>query len=277
MNKDIPQMVVKAFFLEGMGNIVKIFFTLLSFDTNSKIENTDGYIFGNYDTLFDAKHVYKRVDDKYIHYLTGCRFTLLREDEEGQNDLSYYSTDIDDISINSDKFHCYFPISNFKIDMCYDVSKISEKIKNKFLSIKNSVSYTDIINLKMEQLLPSDNTLSISVRTWKCKHESNIHRDYDFDLYNIAIRDVVKKNVVTKIVLSVDNFEYLPPYIELFKELNIEYSVLYHDDDLNDLQNAFIKMYTLSRSSYFICNRISTFSEMVFWYSDCKIKVYTVC
>jgi len=270
-------MVVKAFFSEGLGNMLKVFFTLLSFDPQSRIENTDNYIFGNYDTLFDSKYIYKRVGDEYIHYLTGFRLTLLKDDEEDQEDLSYYSTDIDDLSINSDKFHQYFPISDFKIDMCYDASRISNKIKTKFLNIKNSLTYTSIVTSKIEKILKTTKSLSISVRTWKCKHESNIHRDYDFELYNFAIRDILSRHEIDKIILSIDNFDFLQEYLDLFKNLEIDYLILHHDEELNDLQNAFVKMYTLSQSEFFICNRISSFSELVFWYSNCGIKVYTVC
>lgn len=276
---EYPQFVVKSFFNEGLGNMIKVFFTLLSFDKNSKIQNTDDYMFGNYDTIFADKHIYKGNGENVL-YLTGCRFTLLKEDEEGQEDLSYYSTEIDNDSINNVDFYKYFPISNFKIDMCYDPSKISTKIKNKFLNIKTSVSYTEIINQKIHNLNKTRKTLGISVRTWNCKHESNIYRDYDFDLYKVTINDVLIKHDINQIILSIDNHEnndYLDPYIQLFKQLNINYTILYHDSDLNELQNAFIKMYKLSLCEYFICNRISTFSELVFWYSNLEIKVYTVC
>jgi len=52
--------------------------------------------------------------------------------------------------------------------------------------------------------------------------------------------------------------------------------VLDKSDSMNDIQYAIIKALTLSHCNYFIGNRISTFSELVFWFSKFHTKVYTV-
>jgi len=50
--------------------------------------------------------------------------------------------------------------------------------------------------------------------------------------------------------------------------------ILSKENSINDLQFAIIKIILLSKCNYFIANRISSFSELVFWFSKCNIKVF---
>jgi ATPase subunit of ABC transporter with duplicated ATPase domains len=47
-------------------------------------------------------------------------------------------------------------------------------------------------------------------------------------------------------------------------------------DILNDLQKAVIKMLLLSKCKYVIENRMSTFTELIYWFSECKSEIHTV-
>ena len=117
-------------------------------------------------------------------------------------------------------------------------------------------------------------SLGISVRTWKASHEYNINRKYSFDIYKNAINLALEQNPSIKtVVLSLDNEAVEPEYMELlnsYARLNV---IIYRETNINHLQYVIIKMLLLSKCGYFICNRISTFSELVFWFSECKQKV----
>ena len=110
------------------------------------------------------------------------------------------------------------------------------------------------------------------MRTWTASHEYNINRKYSFEIYKNAINDVLaKKSSINTIVLSLDNEIVESEYRELLK--NYPNIIIYRETNVNHLQYVIIKMLLLSKCGYFICNRISTFSELVFWFSECKQKV----
>ena len=120
-----------------------------------------------------------------------------------------------------------------------------------------------------------ENALAISVRTWKCKHEKNIKRKYNFETYREKILDVLEKTpTINKIIISLDNHDVENDYIELCKSQNKEYIILKKPEILNELQYVLYKVMILSKCCSFIGNRISTYSELVFWFSECKIKVH---
>jgi hypothetical protein len=81
---------------------------------------------------------------------------------------------------------------------------------------------------------------------------------------------------IENILLSLDNYDVEPQYMEYLASFGKPVVVLRKTDDINELQYAFIKMLTLSKCKYFIGNRISTFTELVFWFGECKPKVYPV-
>ena len=113
------------------------------------------------------------------------------------------------------------------------------------------------------------------MRTWKAVHETNINREYSFDIYVNEIMSVLDKDKnVTNILFSIDNHEYEQSYINFFESMNINYHILKKNENMNDLQFAVIKMLLLSKCDYLIANRVSTFTELIFWFSKCKIKVH---
>jgi hypothetical protein len=89
------------------------------------------------------------------------------------------------------------------------------------------------------------------------------------------LRKGVENNNIKNVLLSIDNEEYLHEYTELFKNYkNINLFILKKPDHLNDTQFAILKVMILSKCNFLIANRISTFTELIFWFSKCKIKVF---
>ena len=78
------------------------------------------------------------------------------------------------------------------------------------------------------------------------------------------------------IVISIDNHTILDKYIELFNERNIETIVLNKTENINDIQYAIIKALVLAKCNFCIGNRISTFSELIFWFSKHETIMYPV-
>jgi hypothetical protein len=113
--------------------------------------------------------------------------------------------------------------------------------------------------------------LGVSVRTWKSHHENGINRAYNPNIYRDKITEVLQANPIISVILSIDNETYVDPYLDLPNMI-----ILRKPAHFNDIQFAVYKMLVLSHTNYFIGNRISTFTELVFWFSKHNTKVYPV-
>lgn len=254
---------------DGIGNVMKGFISALSVNPNTTIECNQEYSLGKYDTVFDSRHIY--VDGQCEKFYT-CRLLVLREEEDEQENIvnEFQHTS----GCGNPTLNHYYSLTKL-IDWNYDVSRISTRVKNRILGTIDTLHFQphilNAVNGYVSQFLPGK-TLGISVRTWKANHERNIDRPYNFHTYANAIRHYLPS--VSTIVLSVDNEDVLSEYLNLLQDKHV--IVLRHNDTNNETQTAFIKMLTLAKCDMFIGNRISTFSELVFWFSRCNIHVTTV-
>jgi hypothetical protein len=140
--------------------------------------------------------------------------------------------------------------------------------------IKSLLFHPTIYNELNNYNINFETTLGISIRTWTASHEYNIRREYSFEIYKNAIIDVLSKNkMIDTIILSLDNEIVEPQYLSLLQQFPNINIIIYREKNVNHLQYVIIKMLLLSKSKFFICNRISTFSELVFWFSECKQTV----
>ena len=87
------------------------------------------------------------------------------------------------------------------------------------------------------------------------------------------IIDVCNKNKVYIIYISIDNMDYIEEYVNLLKILKIEYIIL-NNSVLNHVQNSLYKLHILSQCTYLIGNRISSYTELIYWFSNLKIIPY---
>lgn len=116
--------------------------------------------------------------------------------------------------------------------------------------------------------------MAISVRSWTAKHEHNVDRKYDPQVYKDTISSVLKQNEnINTVILSVDNSILEQEYIDFLDSFQVKV-ILLHEEELNPLQHALMKLMVLSKCHYFICSRNSTFSEMVFWFGKCGQNVH---
>ena len=192
------------------------------------------------------------------------RFLLLNT----EIDQPHFSSEFD-----RDKYIGNLFINDKYIDLCYDRSFICETVKNRILNVINNIEYNkdfiEIVNYYKDNM-KKNNSLAVTVRTWKAVHEKDINRPYDFNIFKDMIIDVCNKNKVDIIYISIDNMDYIEEYVNLLKILKIEYIIL-NNSVLNHVQNSLYKLHILSQCTYLIGNRISTFTELIFWFSNLKI------
>lgn len=240
----------------GLCNILKSLITYLSLG--------DTIISGNIyiKTILDDKYI-KNTQENTTPVFT-WRFLLLRTESEQKN----FSTEFDFDSYRGDLF-----ITDKYIDLCYDKSFICESVKNRILKSINNIQYNtefiDIVN-DFKDNMKKENSLALTIRTWKASHEKNINRPYNFNDFKNTIIDVCNNNKVDIIYISIDNMEYIEEYLDLLKTLNIDYIIL-NNSSLNHIQNSLYKLLILSECTYLIGNRISSYTELIFWFSNLKI------
>jgi hypothetical protein len=258
----------------GIGNTLKGFISGLTVNPNTKIECNPIYILGNFDTVLDAKYILTEIDKQtnVIEPFSSCRWLILKKEEDIQGDLPYEYSNYNAVDLNNPKYtHIFTP--KVTIDHYYDRTLIHDDVYFRFMKVIQSIVFKPIIYNEINKYnIDFEKTLGISVRTWTASHEFNINRKYSFEIYKNAINDVLAKNPsINTIVLSLDNEIVESEYRELLK--NYPNIIIYRETNVNHLQYVIIKMLLLSKCGYFICNRISTFSELVFWFSECKQKV----
>jgi hypothetical protein len=261
----------------GIGNTLKGFISGLSINKNTKIECNSNYILGNFDTVLDEKYILKEIDKQKftIEPFSSCRWLILKEEENIQKDLPYEYSNYNSVDLNNIKYkHMFTP--KVTIDHYYDKTLIHYDVYNRFMKVIKSISFKPIIYNEVDKYnIDFESSLGISVRTWTASHEHGINRKYSFEIYKNAIIEILSKNQHIKtIVLSLDNEMVESQYLELLNKYpNITKIIIYRETEVNHLQYVIIKMLLLSKCCYFVCNRISTFSELVYWFSECKQQV----
>jgi hypothetical protein len=273
----------------GIGNVLKCLITGLSINDDTVIECYPDYIYGKYDTILDNKFIYgERCHNKNIIEILTCRLCVLKSEEHLQPALDNEEQYIGNIVGNSYR-NGYIVNDMFShistIDWNYNPDLIHPCVKNRIIGAIRKITFhptvIDTVSHFSNMLgcgvgSNIEHTLAISVRTWKASHESDIKRPYDFSEYYKQITNVLSKHTIKTIVFSIDNHSFIEPFIELFNRLQIKIVYLTHLENINDIQYAISKVLILSKCKYFIGNRISTFSELVFWFGECLPVVYTV-
>jgi hypothetical protein len=254
----------------GLGNILKCLISSLRINDDTVIMCHPEYIYGTYDTVLDSRFIYTDTATKWCEKVSTCRLLLFKHEEQIQqnipSDERYFG------GLGNPLFHSLFSFSH-QIDWNYDPSKIHPAVQYSFFNALDKIIFLPIIHDEVAAFLSSVQQpfLGVSVRTWKASHESNLNRPYESDTYMKMICDVSAEHQLNQIVLSIDNEEFLEPYVTLPNVIVIRKPVHF-----NALQYAAFKMLVLSHSAHFIGTRTSTFTELVFWFSHHKTCVHTV-
>ena len=264
---------VCVFDVEGIGNVLKSYINALSIDSNSVIESNLNNYYGDYSLILDEKHLMIPNDqrEEFIH----CwKFLLLKNETKDQKHLkSEFGL------CESDNIFCkVFFNRKISIDLHYKKSLISDTIFNRIQNVISKIKFKDIIYKEVNKVKLPLKTLGISVRTWKSKHEKNVNRKYKKKDYFKALDKILSKTKISNVFLSYDNPDVELDYIKYLKGKGIDKKniVIYKNSSIQPMQEAIINMLILSSCKYYLCNRISTFSELVFWFGKCDMKVHTI-
>jgi hypothetical protein len=274
-------LVSRKTFTDGIGNVLKGYISALSITDNVFIQNNPEYELGDYASVFDEKHIFSGNPTKPVQYYYIFRLALLKSEEHIQENINNeYSTKVLNSGIGNPLFNSYYCLDKV-IDFNYDNDKVHPLVRNRILENFHKIKFKPIILKYVNEayeLFKNKNTLGVSIRTWKASHEKNIDRKYDPEIYRNKIKEVLDLHKeIDSIVISIDNQEYLSDYKDFFMNMNIPYLYIKYSDEVNKLQESIIKILLLGKCKYMIGNRISTFTELVYWLSDCKVKVYSVC
>lgn len=275
------QFVIKKTGCDGIGNVLKGFITIFSVNPNSKIECNPQYKLGVYDTVLAPQHIFHPTTTDEVNYMYTSRFLVLKDEEDFQPHINVYENREGTIGhISGCPKYNYLFSDKHLIDKNYNPDRVSNIVKKRIFKTIYNIEFLPIIYQKTNDILMNFNgktVLGVSIRTWKCFHEKNIRRIYNPDTHIQKIKEVLELHPeINQIVMSYDNHYYEHEYNAFLKSLNIPVFVLRKNDDVNELQFSFIKMMVLSKSKCYIGNRNSTFSELVWWFSECTTKCYTV-
>jgi hypothetical protein len=275
-----PVYVITKSNVDGIGNVMKGFISAFSVHTNSKIECNPSYMYGRYDTVLDSPHIYGEGDTKQSRedFYT-CRLLLLRSEESDQQHIYnefQYTNGCGNQRLNEKHG---FSMSRL-IDWNYDTSRLCEAVKSRILGTISRIKFlpviTDAVETILKQSLPGK-SLGVAVRTWKGAHEKGIDRPYNSETYRKAIVSaMLQMPQITTVYLSVDNETVLAEYCQFLSQLGLKVVYLGRDESWNAIQHAFINMLVLSRCDCLVGNRISTYTELSYWFSGLKLQVIPV-
>jgi hypothetical protein len=265
----------------GIGNVLKCLISGLSINDDTVIECYPHYMYGAYDTILDKKFIYDPAtsNQKETVPINTCRILLLYYEDAYQNDLPNEEITLD--PLHPKLFHWYFSRTK-RIDWHYDPALVDSRVRERILGDIRKIVFLPIIHESVEKwtrLFCHAPSLGVSIRTWTASHEGTVGRPYSTEVYFKRINQVMTEHPeIQTIVLSVDNPAVIGEYLT---EISAKYPhcafiVLQKPAELNAIQYAVTKALTLARSTYFIGNRMSTFSELVYWFGECKPVVYTV-
>jgi hypothetical protein len=275
--------------VSGFGNTLKSFITFLSIGKTNiqchpewhglmRLQPKD------FDTILDESHICQGIDDYGTPY-QGHRFRILESEDEEQKNLENelvgeYLVIYDKNRTKEIKF------SNKTIDNFFDRSLICDKVFNRIMNTIDMIKWKPQVISEVERLeqMIIHPALAISVRTWAYTYEPfdnlttrtdlgwNCKFQYNFETYKNAIEKFLPE--CKTIVISIDNENALPEYLELLKGYNV---ILYKKpEEFGELQYAATQMLFCSKCDFLVCSRLSSFSECIWWFSRCKQKVISL-
>jgi hypothetical protein len=265
----------------GIGNTLKGFISALSIcdDVDVKIQCNINSILGDFSKIIDEKFIVQNDDDlKKRDIFSSCRFLIKKEEEEYQFDLSNEYSCYTAVDLSYDKKYWYLFSQKVMIDWYFERKlihdKVFERIQNGIKKIIWKQEIMDEVDKTCQQIqFPA---LGVSIRTWNAQHSGDrgCTRPYNKEEYMKKMQNIIDNYAINTIFMSYDNHNVIESYDSFLKD----YKVITYvpTDDIDLLQIAIIKILILSKCEYFVCNRISTFAELVFWFGECKQIVQTV-
>ena len=274
-----PPFFIPVTHLAGIGNTIKGFISALAISDDVKIRCNRDTVLGNFDRILEPQFIIQdETDIQGRDIFSSCRFLILKEEEEYQRDLPNEYSSYTTIDLSSDNKYRHLFSQKVMIDWYYDRKLIHDKVFERIQNgIKKIVWKTEIIE-EVNRTVASITfpALGVSVRTWNGHHpgDRGCTRQYNKEAYLHEMSQIVDTHPTNTIFMSYDNSEYSHEYADFLKNHQV---VSYTPSDEFDLlQIAIVKILILAKCDYFVCNRQSTYAELVFWFNGCEQIVRTV-
>lgn len=254
----------------GLGNYLKTYITMLSIaesPAQMKVVST-GEMNCDYHNILDKRHVISPDDlPSNFSRFFNCGLMVLANERDQVNVPNEYNCHQCEF-VPGHMRHLFRCVS---IDLCHDASLISPQVYSRIMDVlcRKLLLKKEIVDHSNQYMSDKGETMGISVRTWNAKHEHGVQLPYDKEVYFQAIRNTIQKfPTIQNVFLSCDNSDEVKVYLDFLRNHFPHVKIHVKDQgELTYLQHAMVKMLILSKCKYFICNRISTYAEMVFWYS----------
>jgi hypothetical protein len=258
----------------GLANTLNGFITLLSVDKNTKIKTVPDYELGNMGEILDTSYI-KPDNEIYMDNIFWCSHFLVLKTETDQKDTGTLLKKWRVLTLNP-VLDTFFN-NNVHIGLNFDRTLICEKVKNRYFNTLDNIKWnTDVLKI-VDSIEIKKNSLAITVRTWTHSHEKTTHLPYSFEEYRDVINRALTENKYDHIYFTIDNEDKKEPYIELLNKTGIPYTELNLKlKDVSEIRKSLSTMMLVSKCNTMVCNRISTFACLAFWFSRLTMKVYTV-
>jgi hypothetical protein len=207
------------------------------------------------------KNFFSKKDNTKVYKINGWRFYTQPSDNVNTKP---FANEWDTRDQTSSIDLRYTNIPKNAIDVYTNIIKkfnIQESITNHINTLKDKIG---------------GDFLGVHIRTWVTRHDIT-NNSVSKDRYNWflnqrnSIINSINKNPNEKVLICTDNIDEVKLLLPYIKDKEIFYYE--KNTELSDLQNDFSELLLLSKSNYLIGSNNSTFSELVWWYSDCKIGV----
>jgi len=265
---------MEVYYAYGLGNSINGWLTMFSIDRNTKIQIVPDYDYGRMDEILDKKYIYYGdINDPNINKYFTFQFLVLKTETNQKDSHPLYSWR----GLTTNDYLNNLFNNDVQLGFDFNPDAIADEVKTRYLSAIDDIIWSDSITEAIKKIDVKENSLAISVRTWKAPHETNIDREYDFETYRDNILKVLDETKIKYVYFSIDNENYKQPYIDLFEKHGIEYIELNNlYNDMTKIQITLLKIMTLAKCDYFIAHGRSTFSLLVFWLSRLRIKTIPV-
>ncbi len=266
--------------------IYKSIYTNDEYINPNLVENLSGLAFdGSCQFLEDAVFAYEGSQRLYyftdkIHYNVNNDTTVYKSNSDlGLRTYGwrFYVKPSDNVNLGPFANEWHLRDQTMCIDNRYTL--IPDNMREIYLDIIKKFKILDPIqnHVNKEFSRLGDEFLSVHIRTWasglwKESGPENIPQ------YNWYLKErsnyvsAINRSPLKKVLICTDNkseMQLLLPHISTEKEIHFYEK----SDDLNRMQNDFCELLLLSKGKHLIGTNNSTFSELAWWYGDCKQTV----
>jgi len=264
----------------GLCNVLKSFVTALSIGETNLLPRFDAHFDADYQEILDDSLICHG-SHEFGQSFISARFLILKSEENEQPDLINDAKSLGDHPNIVNKNLSYL-FSTHSIDWFFNRNLICNTVFNRIQKGIGKIKWRPEVLSEVERVSKDFEYpfLTIQIRTWTHQFDppnctsirDGVIRDYNFETYKNAINEFLPK--VKTIFLTSDNDSVLPEYLEYLKDYNV---ITYtKPNNVTQMQYSAASMLIASKCDMLVCNRLSTFSECIWWFGGCKAETIPV-